>query len=74
MTELNRRKFIQLSVIGGAVAATGCRPQSRYNDRIFGAEALGEYGGYNDRALPYVSQPDGFQDGVPPAVGFMSAP
>ena len=65
MPEINRRKFIQLSVIGSAVAATGCHGQSRYDDRIYRAEALGTYGGYNDRALPYVNQPDGAQDGVP---------
>jgi anaerobic selenocysteine-containing dehydrogenase len=65
MSEVSRRKFIQLSVIGGAVAATGCHPQSRYNDRIYKSEALGQYGGYDDRALPYLTQPDGYQDGVP---------
>ena len=67
MTEVSRRKFIQLSVIGGAVAATGCDPnaQSRYDPRIYKAEALGQYGGYDDRVLPYVNQPDGYQDGVP---------
>lgn len=65
MTDLSRRKFIQLSVIGGAVAATGCHPQSRYNDRIIEAEWRGQYGGYDDRALPYLNQPDGTQTGVP---------
>lgn len=65
MTEVSRRKFIQLSVIGGAVAATGCHPKSKYDDRIVAAEWRGQYGGYDDRPLPYVNQPDGFVDGVP---------
>ncbi len=67
MTELSRRKFIQLTVLSGAVAAAGCDPEaeSRYNTRIYRAEATGQYGGYDNRALPYINQPDGYQDGVP---------
>lgn len=65
MTEVSRRKFIQLSVIGGAVAATGCGPMSKYDDRIVAAEWRGQYGGYDDRPLPYLNQPDGLVDGVP---------
>ena len=65
MTEISRRKFIQLSVVGSAVAATGCRPLTRYNPGQYRAEVLGTYGGYDNRVYPYVNQPDGLMDGVP---------
>ena len=67
MTDISRRKFIGLTVIGGAVAASGCdlKKHSVYTPRIYRAEASGQYGGYDDVALPYVNQPDGVQDGVP---------
>ncbi len=67
MTDVSRRKFIQLTVLGSAAAAAGCDPKalSRYNPRIYKAEVTGQYGGYANRALPYVNQPDGTQDGVP---------
>ena len=67
MTDVSRRKFIQLTVLGSAVAAAGCDPKalSRYNPRIYRAEVTGQYGGYANRVLPYVNQPDGYQDGVP---------
>ena len=67
MTEITRRKFIQLSVVGSAVAATGCdiKPLSRYNPGIYRAEVTGTYGGYDNRVYPYVNQPDGLMDGVP---------
>lgn len=65
MTEISRRKFIQLSVVGSAVAATGCRPLTRYNPGLYRAEVTGTYGGYDNRVYPYVNQPDGFIDGVP---------
>ena len=67
MTEISRRKFIQLTVVGGAVAASGCevRPLSRYNPGLYRAEATGQYGGYDNRVYPYLNQPDGLQDGVP---------
>ena len=65
MTEISRRKFIQLSVVGSAVAATGCRPLTRYNPGLYRAEVTGTYGGYDNRVYPYLNQPDGFIDGVP---------
>ncbi len=67
MTEISRRKFIQLSVIGGAVAASGCdvKQLSRYNPGVYRAEVAGTYGGYDNRVYPYVNQPDGLMDGVP---------
>jgi anaerobic selenocysteine-containing dehydrogenase len=67
MTEISRRKFIQLSVIGSAVAASGCeiKPLSRYNPGLYRAEVTGTYGGYDNRVYPYVNQPDGLIDGVP---------
>ena len=67
MTEISRRKFIQLTVVGGAVAASGCevRPLSRYNPGLYRAEVTGQYGGYDNRVYPYLNQPDGFMDGVP---------
>jgi anaerobic selenocysteine-containing dehydrogenase len=67
MTEISRRKFIQLSVVGGAVAAAGCDPKhlTRYNTAIYKAEVTGQYGGYDNRVYPYLNQPDGLQDGVP---------
>ncbi|MGI4790512.1 MAG: molybdopterin-containing oxidoreductase family protein [Janthinobacterium lividum] len=65
MTEISRRKFIQLSVVGSAVAATGCRPLTRYNPGIYRAEVAGTYGGYDNRVYPYLNQPDGLIDGVP---------
>jgi len=67
MTEISRRKFIQLTVVGGAVAASGCevRPLSRYNPGLYRAEVTGQYGGYDNRVYPYLNQPDGLQDGVP---------
>ena len=67
MTEISRRKFIQLSVIGNAVAASGCeiKPLSRYNPGLYRAEVTGTYDGYDNRVYPYVNQPDGLIDGVP---------
>ena len=67
MTEISRRKFIQLSVVGSAVAASGCdiKPLSRYSPGIYRAEVTGTYGGYDNRVYPYVNQPDGLMDGVP---------
>ena len=65
MSEISRRKFIQLTVVGSAVAATGCRPLSRYSPGLYRAEVTGQYGGYDNRVYPYVNQPDGFIDGVP---------
>ncbi len=67
MTEISRRKFIQLSVVGSAVAASGCniKPLTRYNPGQYRAEVLGTYGGYDNRVYPYVNQPDGLMDGVP---------
>jgi anaerobic selenocysteine-containing dehydrogenase len=67
MTEISRRKFIQLSVIGSAVAASGCdvKQLSRYNPGLYRAEVTGTYGGYDNRVYPYVNQPDGLMDGVP---------
>ncbi len=65
MTDLTRRKFIQLSVVGSAVAATGCRPLSRYSPGLYRAEVTGQYGGYDNRVYPYLNQPDGLMDGVP---------
>lgn len=67
MTEISRRKFIQLTVVSGAVAASGCevRPLSRYNPGLYRAEVTGQYGGYDNRVYPYLNQPDGFMDGVP---------
>ncbi len=65
MTDISRRKFIQLSVVGSAVAATGCRPLSRYSPGLYRAEVTGQYGGYDNRAYPYLNQPDGLMDGVP---------
>jgi len=67
MTEISRRKFIQLTVVSGAVAASGCevRPLSRYNPGLYRAEVTGQYGGYDNRVYPYLNQPDGLMDGVP---------
>ena len=67
MTEISRRKFIQLSVVGSAVAASGCdvKQLSRYNPGLYRAEVTGTYGGYDNRVYPYVNQPDGLMDGVP---------
>ena len=67
MTEISRRKFIQLSVLGSAVAASGCqvKPLSRYQPGVYRAEVTGQYGGYDNRVYPYVNQPDGLMDGVP---------
>ena len=65
MTEISRRKFIQLSVVGSAVAASGCRPLARYNPGLYRAEVTGTYGGYDNRVYPYLNQPDGLMDGVP---------
>ena len=67
MTEISRRKFIQLSVLGSAVAASGCeiKPLSRYQPGIYRAEVTGQYGGYDNRVYPYLNQPDGLMDGVP---------
>jgi len=65
MTDISRRKFIQLSVVGSAVAATGCRPLSRYSPGLYRAEVTGQYGGYDNRVYPYLNQPDGLMDGVP---------
>lgn len=67
MTEISRRNFIQLTVLGSAVAATGCgiRPLSRYQPGQYRAEMTGQYGGYDNRVYPYLNQPDGLMDGVP---------
>ena len=67
MTEISRRKFIQLTVVGSAVAASGCevRPLSRYSPGLYRAEVTGQYGGYDNRVYPYLNQPDGLMDGVP---------
>ncbi len=67
MTEISRRKFIQLSVLGSAVAASGCeiKPLSRYQPGVYRAEVTGQYGGYDNRVYPYLNQPDGLMDGVP---------
>ena len=65
MTEISRRKFIQLTVVSGAVAATGCRPLSRYQPGQYRSEVTGQYGGYDNRVYPYLNQPDGLMDGVP---------
>ncbi len=65
MTEISRRKFIQLTVVGSAVAASGCRPLSRYQPGLYRAEVTGQYGGYDNRVYPYLNQPDGLMDGVP---------
>ena len=67
MTEISRRKFIQLSVIGSAVAASGCeiKPLTRYQPGVYRAEVTGQYGGYDNRVYPYLNQPDGLMDGVP---------
>ena len=67
MTDISRRKFIQLTVMGGAVAATGCdvTPKGRYAPGLYRAEVTGQYGGYDNRVYPYLNQPDGMQDGVP---------
>ncbi len=60
MTDISRRKFIQLTVISGAVAAAGCR-----NETIYKAEVAGRYGGYANRGVPYLNEPDGMTEGVP---------
>nr|MDQ2687330.1 molybdopterin-dependent oxidoreductase [Armatimonadota bacterium] len=60
MTDISRRKFIQLTVLSGAVAATGCR-----NETIYKAEVAGRYGGYANRGVPYLNEPDGMTEGVP---------
>jgi anaerobic selenocysteine-containing dehydrogenase len=62
MSELSRRKFIQLSVISSAVASglAGCK-----NEAIWEEESAGQYGGSSDKAYPYINQPDGTTDGVP---------
>ncbi len=67
MTELSRRKFIQLTVMGGAVAASGCdtHAHTKYAPGIYRAEVTGTYGGYDNRVWPYENQPDGMMDGVP---------
>ncbi|MBV9848673.1 MAG: molybdopterin-dependent oxidoreductase [Armatimonadetes bacterium] len=67
MAELSRRKFIQLTVMGGAVAATGCdlKNDSRFAPGLYRSEVKGTYGGYDNRVYPYLNQPDGLQDGVP---------
>src|SRR3569833_1656554 len=65
MTDLSRRKFIQLTVIGSAAAATGCQFGSRYMPGVYSVEWRGQYGGYDDRVQPYVNQPEGMLDGVP---------
>jgi anaerobic selenocysteine-containing dehydrogenase len=64
MTEISRRKFIQLSVVGGAAAAAGLESGCK-NERIYKSEVWGQYGGMNDRTYPYLDQPDGLEDGVP---------
>jgi len=67
MSEISRRKFIQLTVVGSAVAASGCdvRPLSRYQPGLYRSEVTGQYGGYDNRVYPYLNQPDGLIDGVP---------
>lgn len=60
MTDISRRKFIQLTVLSGAVAAAGCR-----NETIYKAEVSGRYGGYANRGVPYLNEPDGMTEGVP---------
>ena len=67
MSEISRRKFIQLTVVGSAVAASGCdvRPLSRYQPGLYRSEVTGQYGGYDNRVYPYLNQPDGLMDGVP---------
>jgi len=67
MSEISRRKFIQLTVVGSAVAASGCdvRPLSRYQPGLYRSEVTGQYGGYDNRGYPYLNQPDGLIDGVP---------
>lgn len=64
MTQISRRKFIQLGVVGGAVAAAGLDAGCK-NERIYTAEVWGRYGGTNNRTYPYLNQPDGMEDGVP---------
>ena len=64
MTDLTRRKFIQLTVLSGAATAAGLSAGCK-NERIYKQEVTGQYGGYENRVLPYVNQPDGFQDGIP---------
>lgn len=64
MTKINRRKFIQLSVVGGAAVAAGVDSGCK-NERVYKAEVLGQYGGMNNRTYPYLNQPDGLEDGVP---------
>ncbi len=67
MTELSRRKFIQLTVMGSAVAAAGCDTQAhtKYAPGLYLSEVTGTYGGYDNRVWPYENQPDGMMDGVP---------
>ncbi len=59
MTEITRRKFIQLTVVSGAVAtgalSSGCQGGKE--------EITGTYG--EPKQLPYVNQPAGLQDGIP---------
>jgi anaerobic selenocysteine-containing dehydrogenase len=64
MTEISRRKFIQLAVVGGAVAAAGIDVGCK-NERVYKAEVTGQYGGMSNRTYPYLNQPDGLEDGVP---------
>ena len=67
MTEISRRKFIQLSVLSSAVAVSGCeiKPLSRYQPGVYRSEVTGQYGGYDNHVYPYLNQPDGLLDGVP---------
>ncbi|HEX5323053.1 MAG TPA: molybdopterin-dependent oxidoreductase [Capsulimonadaceae bacterium] len=64
MTQISRRKFIQLAVVGGAVAAAGLDAGCK-NERVYKAEVTGQYGGMGNRTYPYLNQPDGLEDGVP---------
>src|SRR5579862_3386999 len=64
MTEISRRKFIQLAVVGSAVAAAGIEVGCK-NERVYKAEVTGQYGGMGNRTYPYLNQPDGLEDGVP---------
>lgn len=64
MADISRRKFIQLSVIGGSALAAGLGSGCK-NERIYEAEVWGQYGGMHNRTYPYLNQPDGMEDGVP---------
>jgi anaerobic selenocysteine-containing dehydrogenase len=67
MTDISRRKFIQLTVMGSAVAAAGCdtHNRTRYQPGLYLSEVTGTYGGYDNRVWPYENMPDGMETGVP---------